>query len=102
MFKKLCERKKITQIMKKNEMEFVSADFDVCLLDMILVFSEAGINQCQILSLLYTGITLGCLFKATTNPQFVAVSFKSGHIWDGLHHSVLLVFYQHKSQEWVN
>lgn len=60
------------KIMKKNEVKFVPSGFSAYLLDLpvALMLSEVAV-RCPCLA-------CGTLFKATSNPQFVAVSSRLG------------------------
>ena len=90
------QKKKITKTLKKNKVEFISAEFIACCwvlpLDKTLMLSAAGAGQCQILSIQ----ALGSLFKVTSDPQFVAVSFWVGCFQDGPYCSVSPAFYQYR------
>ena len=69
------------QIMKKNEVEFIPAESSVCLLFYPSGSVSDNVRWCPRLA-------LGSMFKATSNPQSVAVSFRFGCV----HCSGLLVF----------
>ena len=62
---------KITQIMKKNDVEFISAQSGICLLSSTSGSVCGNIRWCP-------NLALGSLFKATNYPQSVAFSFILG------------------------
>ena len=90
------------KILIKNEVLFISAEFS-----MFLLGSSSGYNSyvawgwCKSIQMLSI-LALGSLFEATSNPQFEAVSFGLGCIWDGPHCSKSLYICQYRAQGWVN
>ena len=82
------------QTLKKNKVEFISAEFGICLLSSPSGYNSGNVRLCPHLA-------LGSLFEVISDPQSVAVSFRLGCIWAGPYYSALLAFYQLKSQEWV-
>ena len=72
--------------MKKNEVEFTSTESSVCLL-----FSPSRSFSGNVRW--GPSLALGRLFEATSDPQFVSVSFRMA----GPCCSALLAFYQHKA-----
>ena len=59
------------RIVKKNEVEFISAEFSICLLSYPSGSISGNIRWCP-------SPPLGSLFETTSNPQSVAISFKLG------------------------
>ena len=59
---------------------------------------SAGASQCEMLS----SVALDDLFEATSDPQFVAVSFRLDCIQNGPYCSVSLAFYQHRARGCVD
>ena len=59
------------QIIKKNEVEFMSAASTVCLLFLPSGCISGNVKWCP-------SIALGNLFQATNDPSLVAVSFRLG------------------------
>ena len=79
---------------EKNEVEFISAEFGAGLPAPASGYISGNI-PCG------PHLALGSLFKATSDPQSVAVSFRLCCVWDGPLCSELLAFYQHRAQGWV-
>ena len=77
------------QILKKNKVEFVSAEFGVYLMSSPSGSDSSSVRWCPHLA-------LGSLFKTASTPQSAAVFFRHGCIWAGPHYSALLAFYQQK------
>ena len=59
----------------------------------LLLFLTLAMSDCPHLA-------LSSLLKATSGPQFAAVSFRLGCIWDYPHCSSLLAFHQDKAKMW--
>ena len=79
---------------EKNEVEFISAEFGAGLPAPASGYISGNI-PCG------PHLALGSLFKATSDPQSLAVSFRLCCVWDGPLCSELLAFYQHRAQGWV-
>lgn len=79
------------QILKKNKVEFVSAEFGVYLMCSPSACDSNNVRWCP-------HLLLGSLFKTASSPQSVGIFFRHGCICAGPHYSALLAFYQQKVQ----